>query len=173
MTGKELPQLQKNKNNKMPPPPPPFAGNDGVMLQWKMRNISHARMHIVTDMLSKYELHHTHPRILGTIQFRNGATQKELADEMNTSPAAMSVSIKRLQKAGLIEKISDESDCRINKIKLTEKGAHIHDDIFEKTIAIDRSMLDGFSEEEIAQLFLYLDRVQENIDKMRERETVQ
>lgn len=165
--------MQKHKNGKMPPPPPPFAGHDGVMLQWKMRNISHARMHIVTDMLSEYELHYTHPRILGTIQFHNGATQKELADEMNTSPAAMSVSIKRLQKAGLIEKISDESDCRINKIRLTDKGVRIHEDIFEKTIAIDRKMLDGFSEEEISLLFSYLDRVQGNIDQMKEGETLQ
>ena len=47
--------------------PPPLEGNDGAALQWKMRNISHARMHVVTDMLSEYGLHYTYPRILGTI----------------------------------------------------------------------------------------------------------
>ena len=137
--------------------PPPLEGNDGAILQWKMRNISHGRMHVVTDMLSRYGLHYTHPRILGTIRYRDGATQKELADEMNTSPAAMSASIKRLQKAGLVEKISDAADSRINKIKLTEKGLRIHDDTFDKTLAIDRQMLDGFSEKETEELFAYLD----------------
>ena len=43
--------------------PPPLEGNDGAALQWKMRNISHARMHVVTDMLSEYGLHYTYPRI--------------------------------------------------------------------------------------------------------------
>ena len=153
------------------PMPPPFEGNNGAMLQWRIRNISHGRMHVVTDMLSKYGLHYMQPRILGTILYRDGATQKELADEMNTSPAAMSASVKRLQKAGLIEKIADESDCRINKIRLTEKGLQIHNDTFDKMLAIDRKMLDGFSEEEISTLFSYLDRVQNNIDQMRGRET--
>ena len=147
--------------------PPPLEGNDGAALQWKMRNISHARMHVVTDMLSEYGLHYTYPRILGTILYREGATQKEL----NTSPAAMSVSVKRLQKAGLIEKMSDASDSRINIIRLTEKGHRIHDDTFDKTLAIDRKMLDGFTEAETQELFAYLDRIQSNIDKMRGRET--
>lgn len=151
--------------------PPPFEGNDGAILQWKMRNISHGRMHVITDMLSEYGLHYTHPRILGIIRYRDGATQKELADEMNTSPAAMSASVKRLQKAGLVEKISDVSDSRINKIKLTEQGMQIHDDTFDKTMSIDRRMLDGFSGEETALFFSYLDRVQRNIDNMRGRET--
>ena len=151
--------------------PPFLEGNNGAVLQWKMRNISHGRMHVVTDMLSEYDLHYTHPRILGAVLYRDGATQKELADEMNTSPAAMSASVKRLQKAGLIEKIADESDCRINKIRLTEKGRRIHDDTFDKMLAIDRKMVDGFSEEEISALFSYLDRVQKNIDQMRGRET--
>lgn len=151
--------------------PPPLEGNDGAALQWKMRNISHARMHVVTDMLSEYGLHYTYPRILGTILYREGATQKELATELNTSPAAMSVSVKRLQKAGLIEKMSDASDSRINIIRLTEKGHRIHDDTFDKTLAIDRKMLDGFTEAETQELFAYLDRIQSNIDKMRGRET--
>ena len=46
----------------------------------------------------------------------------------------------------------------------------IHDDTFDKTMAIDRRMLDGFTAEETAELFAYLDRVQNNIDKMEGRE---
>ena len=67
--------------------------------------------------------------------------------------------------------MSDASDSRINIIRLTEKGLRIHDDTFDKTLAIDRKMLDGFTEAETQELFAYLDRVQSNIDKMRGRET--
>ena len=150
--------------------PPPFNGNSGAILQWKMRNIAHVRMHVISAMLSEYGLYYTHPRILGTILYHDGATQKELADEMNTSPAAMSASIKRMQKAGLIEKIADESDNRINIIKLTEKGRSVHDDTFDKTLAIDKRTLEGFSDAEIAELFAYLDRIQQNIDQMKGKE---
>lgn len=149
-----------------------IAENDGAVLHWKLRNISHSRMHVVTDMLSEYGLHYTHPRILGSICHNDGATQKALADEMNTSPAAMSATLKRLSRAGLIEKRQDESDFRSNQIKLTEKGRKIHDDTFDKTLSIDRRMLDGFSADETAQLFAYLDRIQNNIDKMRGSEEI-
>ena len=33
-------------------------------------------------MLSEYGLHYTYPRILGTILYREGATQKELAEKL-------------------------------------------------------------------------------------------
>ena len=93
-----------------------------------------------------------------------GMTQKELAEAMNTSAAAMSATLKRLQKAGLVERLSLEEDSRKNKIRLTEKGKKFHEDTFGKTLAIDKTMLNGFSEEETQQLFEYLDRIQANID---------
>jgi len=147
---------------------PPFVkDNNGAAFYWKVRNITHGRMHIIVEMLSEYNLHYTQPRVLGMIHRMDSPTQKELADAMNTSPAAMSATLKRLQKAGLVEKISLEEDSRKNKIRLTEKGAKIHEDTFDKTLAIDRAMLDGFSEEETAELFAYLDRIQNNIDNIK------
>lgn len=143
---------------------PHFAeGNNGVILQWKLRNISYERMLKVNKILMEYDLHYTHPRILGMIYHLNGATQKELADEINTSTAAMSASLTRMQKAGLIEKKSDETDSRKNKIQLTEKGKKIHEETFGKIIDIDSRMLDGFTDEEAEQLFAYIDRIQNNI----------
>ena len=91
---------------------------------------------------------------------------ERLADYMNTSAAAMSATLKRMQKAGLVEKTQDEEDTRVNKITLTVKGEKTHEETFEKTMNIDRKMLDGFKEEEIEQLFTYLDRIHTNIENM-------
>lgn len=147
---------------------PPFVkDNAGAAFYWKIRNITHSRMHIIVEMLSEYDLHYTHPRVLGVIHRMNSPTQKELAEAMNTSPAAMSATLKRLQKAGLVEKISLEEDSRKNKICLTEKGSKIHEDTFDKTLAIDRELLDGFSKEETENFFAYLDRIQNNIDNIK------
>ncbi|MBE7058919.1 MAG: MarR family transcriptional regulator [Ruminococcaceae bacterium] len=157
---------QNTNNEKMPP----FVkDNNGAAFYWKIRNITHSRMHIIVEMLSEYDLHYTHPRVLGMIHRMNSPTQKELAEAMNTSPAAMSATLKRMQKAGLVEKVSLEEDSRKNKICLTEKGAKIHEDTFDKTLEIDRAMLEGFSEEETAELFAYLNRIQNNIDNIKNK----
>ena len=114
---------------------PAFAkDNSGAAFFWKIRNIKHSRMFAITDMLSDYELHYTQPPVLGMIDSMDEPTQKELAEAMNTSAAAMSATLKRLEKAGLIQRVSLEEDTRKNKIKLTEKGKNIHEDTFGKTI---------------------------------------
>jgi DNA-binding MarR family transcriptional regulator len=122
----------------------------------------------ITEMLEDYKLHYTQPPVLGMIDRMDEPTQRELAEAMNTSAAAMSATLKRLEKAGLVQRVSLEEDTRKNKIKLTEKGKAIHEDTFGKTMEIDRSMLNDFSEKEIKQLFAYLDRIQTNIEKGNE-----
>ena len=146
---------------------PHFAKNNkGAELYWRLRNISYERMLVVNEMLSKYDLHYAQPPVLGVIQHHKSATQKELADYMNTSAAAMSATLKRMQKAGLVEKTQDKEDTRVNKITLTAKGEKTHEETFEKTMNIDRKMLEGFTEEEIKQLFVYLDRIHTNIENI-------
>ena len=148
---------------------PAFAkDNSGAAFFWKIRNIKHSRMIAITEMLEDYKLHYTQPPVLGMIDRMDEPTQRELAEAMNTSAAAMSATLKRLEKAGLVQRVSLEEDTRKNKIKLTEKGKAIHEDAFGKTMEIDRSMLKGFSEKEIKQLFAYLDRIQTNIEKGNE-----
>ncbi len=143
---------------------PPFAKeNKGAELQWRLRNISYERMLVINEMLAEYGLHYSHPPILGMIKYCKDSTQKELADNMNTSPAAMSATLKRLQKAGYVEKMPCQEDTRINKIALTPKGERIHSDTFGKTMEIDKSMLKDFETEEIEQLFGFLERIHNNI----------
>lgn len=50
---------------------------------------------------------------------------KELSDGINVSPASVAVSVKRMQKSGLITKISDENDLRCNRIALTEMASSV------------------------------------------------
>lgn len=151
---------------------PPFAKeNKGAAFYWRIRNIKHARMLAIIDMLSEYELHYTQPPVLGMISRLNGPTQKELADAMNTSPAAMSATVKRLQKSGLVQKQTIEEDTRKNQILLTEKGKQVNADTFDKILQIDKELLQGFKEDEIQTLFCYLDRIQENAIALRKGES--
>lgn len=157
-----------NKDIKCPCKMPDFAkDNEGAAFFWRIRNIKHARMLVINDMLSEYDLHYTQPPVLGLIDRMDGPTQKELADKMNTSAAAMSATLKRLEKVGLVERVSFDEDSRKNKIRLTEKGRQIHDDTFDKTMAIDKMMLEGFSPAETQKLFEFLNRIQHNIDSLR------
>ena len=72
---------------------------------------------------------------------------------------SISVSLKRLEKQGFIEKRNDENDMRISHIYINEKGRTALKNIHEKLFDNHKKMLSGFSEEEAKQLRTYLDRI--------------
>ncbi len=82
---------------------------------------------------------------------------------LNVSPASVSVSLRRMQKSGLIEKAADETDLRCNRMNLTEKGREQHEYIHGCFEEIDRNLYAGFSDEELATLETMLTRLCENL----------
>ena len=71
------------------------------------------------------------------------ATVSQIAEEMRTTSATASVSIKRLEKAGFVEKRSSDSDARITKIYLTDKALAVTQRIRSKMSK--RSYIDAAS----------------------------
>ncbi len=94
------------------------------------------------------------------------ACQRDLAESMHITPAAVAVTLKKLEKAGIVEKVISEKDNRYNRIIITEKGEKIVKESYEMFRSIDTQAFEGFSEEEMAQLCGYLERVRENFLKL-------
>ena len=90
---------------------------------------------------------------------KEGLKPSEIAKYLHTSLASISVSLKRLEKQGFIEKRNDENDMRISHIYINEKGRTALKNIHEKLFDNHKKMLSGFSEEEAKQLRTYLDRI--------------
>lgn len=92
-----------------------------------------------------------------------GCTQRDIADALSVSTPAVATSIKRMQKAGLLEKLADVSDMRCNKISLTGQGQQVILDgqqIFEE---VNARMFEGIAPEELELLAGVLARMEENL----------
>ena len=142
--------------------------NPATQIAWKIRDIHHLHMQNIIGIIEEYGLHTGQPRILHTIADMNGTTQTEIANKLKISPASLAVSIKRLQKAGLLEKVTDENDLRVNQIYLTEKGEKVQSESLADLIKSDNCLLSGFSLEEIEQLNSSLTRIYTNLKKAEE-----
>ncbi|RCX21009.1 DNA-binding MarR family transcriptional regulator [Anaerobacterium chartisolvens] len=134
-----------------------------TQISWKIRDVHHLHMNHLQNILSCYGLYFGQPRILHTIKELHGATQKEIADKLNVTPASLAVSIKRMERAGLIEKKMSKTDLRRNYITLTEHGTGILNDSYSSLLKMDNKMVQGFSDEELEKLAGYLDRIYENL----------
>jgi len=108
--------------------------------------------------------------ILEYIARHNGCSQVEIAGTLNLSTASVAISTKRLQKAGMIEKVVDDANLRSKKLTITEKGIEISKKCRELFDTVDKRIFSGFDESELAQLKGYLDRLIANISEGQDKD---
>ena len=108
-----------------------------------------------------------HPKqapLIGLLSCREGISQKEISQTLRISPPTVAVSIKRLEKSGIIERRADEKDQRLSRIYLTEEGKtvtrRVKDCIKEKEEAVFR----GFSESELCLLRRFFLQMIQNLE---------
>jgi DNA-binding MarR family transcriptional regulator len=105
------------------------------------------------------------PPILDYLVEHGQCTQAEIAAALGVSPASVAVSVKRMHKSGLIEKIGDENDLRCNKITITDFGRSELEKVHASFDKIDKAAYDGFSETELKEFEAYVERINKNLSK--------
>lgn len=95
-----------------------------------------------------------------------GCDQKEFSEALGVSPATVAVSIKRMERAGLVRKTPDPRDLRRNHLVITDKGLRLVDDCMQAFQHIDAGTFQGFSEEERKQMNGYYHRMIQNLKAM-------
>jgi DNA-binding MarR family transcriptional regulator len=73
----------------------------------------------------KFNLYAGQTQVLFFLDEKTGWTQKELAGQLRVSKATMGVSLRRMEKAGLIDRKTDPVDARCIRVSLTDKGREI------------------------------------------------
>ena len=91
---------------------------------------------------------------------------KDIEQELNITKSVASNLVKRMVQNGLVELEASPSDKRAKFVHLTEKSRSQMKQVKSFFDRIDRSLLDGISEEKLAVFEEVLDRLQANVDKM-------
>ena len=94
--------------------------------------------------------------------------QRELAELLYISPAAVANSLKSLEKGGYIRREPEPEDARRNRVQLTEKGRQAVAGCEQAFYTVSQRMLDGFSEEEQALLLSFRKRMLRNLTQEKE-----
>lgn len=106
--------------------------------------------------------------IILLLKNNGGLTVGQVAESIGVSPATVSVSIKRMEKTGFVEKKADENDARITKLFLTEKGETAPERIREKMDFQEKYITNGMTCEEIQLFSDLLDRAINNLLEQEE-----
>ena len=91
---------------------------------------------------------------------------KDIEQELNITKSVASNLVKRMVQNGLVELEASPSDKRAKFVRLTEKSRSQMKQIKSFFDRIDRSLLEGVSEEELAIFEEVLDKLQANVKKI-------
>jgi DNA-binding MarR family transcriptional regulator len=123
---------------------------------------------LLFTMMAKAGLYPGQLPILEFIQAHEGCTQTEIARHLTVSAASIASSTKRMQKAGLILKKTDQYNLRANMLFLTPKGRELAGLCRAEINALQSAYLNGFQESEKEQIIQLLSRINENIRRIKE-----
>jgi len=108
------------------------------------------------------------PKILYILYIKDGHTQKELARLCKVRESTLTAMLGKMEKKGYIykEKTIVSGGKRAFLIFLTEMGKEKGREIMDLVNRIDKTSLDGFSEQEIDIFYDMLGRVTENLNRI-------
>ena len=101
--------------------------------------------------------------VLHALWAEEGITHSELAERLKVRPATVTNMLKRMEKAGLVERRQDTKDQRVSRAYLTDAGLDIRDAVEETWRELERQAFSGFSSEERDSLDQLLIRTRENL----------
>jgi DNA-binding MarR family transcriptional regulator len=93
-----------------------------------------------------------------------GIIQEKLAELIKVDRTTAARAITKLEINGFIEKRDDQLNKKIKKLFATDKGKHVYPFIKRENDHSNDVALDGFSEEEVENIFHLLQRVRKNVE---------
>jgi len=135
------------------------------------RQINQAHRTAVQQELSAAGLSEVgHPMLLSILESSDSSekeqqcmAQRDLAQMLHISPAAVANSLKSLEKGGYIYREPGAQDARCNRVLLTPRGACAVQSCQQAFERVSGRMLEGFTDEEKQQLMAFRRRMLRNL----------
>lgn len=137
---------------------------DNQELAVELKKMMKAQFTSSKKVLEEYGLYVGQPQFMFTLLKEEGLSQKDIAQRLGIKPATVNVTLKRLEKGGLVEKRLDEKNKRASKVYLTDKGKDICLEV--KDVMNERSakLFSVLSDDEKMNFKKILEKLNKNIE---------
>ena len=134
-----------------------------------MIRTDHMHKALIDSRVRDIGIHRTQHRILMRLaRCEKLPSQKELAEHLDVTPAAVCGALKKIEQDGYVERTLGH-DNRYNELRITDKGRELVIRTRQLFSEADTSMFEGFTDEELDSYIASLEKLQANIKKQQER----
>ncbi len=149
-------------------PPPPDVPSPGpspreVTPMMLMRDVQKLFSHFIRAEHEQVNIQNSYRHLLFHLAHRDGCTQLQLAKLTHLKPPTVSVTLHKMEHDGYVTRRSDENDLRQTLVFLTDKGREYNNKIGKRIDELEKLVMNGFSDEETAQLISLLSRMRDNL----------
>lgn len=132
-----------------------------VMMIMRVNRLHHSA---VEKRLRALNIHRSQHMLLMSIARAGGSvSQRELAERLEISPAAVAMSLKKMESGGFITRSAAEEDGRVNHISVSELGQSIIAESESICHEVDSAMLEGISAEKLKVFGEVLESIYSNL----------
>ena len=137
-------------------------------LELLSRQVHQAHRSAVGEEMARRGLQDVNPMILAILKHMEQTqpqsfSQRDMARALDISPAAVTNSLKSMEKSGYVSRAPEQEDARRNRVELTEKGRSAVEECERAFLAVFRRMLAGFTPEEQTLLVEFRSRMLNNL----------
>ena len=106
--------------------------------------------------------------VMDTLWNQGEMTQQNIAYIIQKDKNSVTQFIDNLEKKGLVQRVVDTADRRVNNIKLSKAGLAMKDNTKKVAIAAINDILEGIPEEELKTFVKVLNKACDNIETLNE-----
>ena len=138
-----------------------------------MIKTDHMHKALIDTRVRSLGIHRTQHRILMHLARHDKLpSQKELAEHLDVTQAAVTGALKKIEADGYVERTLG-LDNRYNELRITDKGRELVKMTRRLFCEVDSSMFEGFTDDELDTYISCLEKLQGNIRKQCERKEKQ
>ncbi len=118
--------------------------------------------------IERIGIHSGQGRVLVHLHGQDNVPQWRIAEAMNTSPAAITSILKRMERDGWIIRARDPNDQRTVRIRMSDKARALEEDVQGTFMQIEEEISAIYTQEERQQLRHLLVKLSEHLSKNAE-----
>ncbi len=122
----------------------------------------------LNQLLGELDLSLAQHEILVTIRRHPNLTQRELADRLHVIKSNATALLNKLEARGLITRMSDPEDSRVNRLKLSRSGRALVEKSFAVQTRVIKAMTSAMTDAELELTSDIMTRVGAAIDELLE-----
>lgn len=119
---------------------------------------------IAGRLLEAHCFHRGQTPLIFALSHEDGRTNSELAELLEVTPATITNMVKRMEKAGFVQRKKDLSDERVKRVWLTEQGQGKVQDLHDVMMHLQSVSFGNFTDEEKEQFRHLMEKILTNLE---------